>query len=105
MDFCRNRQQNHSLLSNGSEVVERVSNFKYLELNVTEDLSWSINTFSAVGKAQQGLYYLKKLRSAHILLMVNFHNCAISSVLTYVLYFSCGFPAALRLIRRRLSGW
>lgn len=66
---------------------------KYLGVNISEDLSWSINTSSAVRKAQQRLYYPRKLRGAQIpkRLMVNL-SCAISSVLTYgflVWLFSC----------------
>lgn len=67
--------------------------FKYLGVSISEDLSWSINTSSAVRKAQQRLYYSRKLRGAQIpkRLMVNL-SCAISSVLTYgflVWSFSC----------------
>ena len=52
---------------------------------MAEDLSWSMHTASVVGKAQQCLLYLKKLIGYQISkpLLVNFYNCAISSVLTY----------------------
>lgn len=68
----------------GSEEVQRVPSFKFLRLTVTEDLSWGINTNSAVGKAQQRLFYLRKLRRAKLpkQLLVNFYHCAIESVLT-----------------------
>lgn len=84
VDFRRNGQQNHFPLFIDGEAVERVCNIKYLGVNISEDLSGSINISSAVGKAQQHLYYLRKLRSAQITkrLMVNIYNCAISRVLT-----------------------
>lgn len=55
-------------------VVERVSSFKSLE-----DVSWSIHMASVVSKAQQCLFYQKKLMGYQILkpLLVNFHICAI----------------------------
>lgn len=84
VDFRRNEQQNHFPLFIHGEAVERMCNIKYLGVNISEDLSGSINIASAVGKAQQHLYYLKKSRSAQITkqLMVNFYNRAISRVLT-----------------------
>ncbi len=85
VDFRRNGPINHRPLFISSEAVERVSSFKFLGVTVAEDLSWGSHITSAVGKAQQRLYHLRKLRSTHIPrpLMVNFYNCAISSVLTY----------------------
>lgn len=52
-----------------------------------EDLLWGEHVTLAAAKAQQHLYYLRKLRSVHIPrpLMVHFYTCAISGVLT------CGF--------------
>lgn len=69
----------------GNEVVERVTNCKFLGVTVAENLSWGINATSAIGKAQQHLFYLRKVKSAklHQQLMVNFYDCAISSILTH----------------------
>uniref|UniRef100_A0A3P9JJT9 Vitellogenin domain-containing protein n=1 Tax=Oryzias latipes TaxID=8090 RepID=A0A3P9JJT9_ORYLA len=55
-----------------------------LGVTMTEGLSWSPHTASVVGKTQQRLYYLRKLKTAKISrqLIVNFYNCAISRVLT-----------------------
>ncbi|KAK7944830.1 hypothetical protein WMY93_000558 [Mugilogobius chulae] len=94
VDFCKNIQLNHQPLSIGAEVVERVTSFKFLGVTVTEDLSWGLHTALPPSQAQQRLYYLRKLKSANISrpMMMNFYNCAISSVLTYgflVWYFNC----------------
>ena len=71
---------------------------------MTEDLSWGTHTALAVGKAQQRLYYLRKLRSAKIPepLMVNFYHCAISSVLTYglLVWFSSFTKAGQQALQR-----
>ncbi len=64
VDFRKTGQYKHSPLSICSEVVERVTEFTFLRLTVSEDLSWSTNTASVVGKAQQRLYYLRKLKSS-----------------------------------------
>ncbi len=50
-----------------------------------EDLSWGNIITLAVGKAQQRLFFLRKLKKANLpqKLMLNFYNCAIHSVLTY----------------------
>lgn len=64
--------------------MERVSQFKFLGVSVSEELTWSTNIMLAVGKAQRHLH-LKKLRNARIpqQLVMNFYHCATSSVLTY----------------------
>uniref|UniRef100_A0A3B3HJX1 Reverse transcriptase domain-containing protein n=1 Tax=Oryzias latipes TaxID=8090 RepID=A0A3B3HJX1_ORYLA len=103
VDF-RRRSKNHQSLSIGTEMVERVTSFKFLGVTMTEDLSWGPHTASVVGKAQQRLYYLRKLKVAKISrqLMVNFYNCAISSVLTFdflVWFHSCTKADQQRLQR------
>ena len=40
--------------------VERVSSFKYL--GISEDLTWSLSTTQLVKRAQQQLYFLRRLR-------------------------------------------
>lgn len=104
VDPRRRRQNNHPPLSIGNEAVERVTHFKFLGVTITEDLSWGINTASAIGKAQQRLYYLRQLKRAGIpkQLMVNFYNCAISSVLTYgfLVWFSSCTKAEQHALQR-----
>ena len=75
----------HSPLLINNQAVERVSEFKFLGLSVSETLSWSTNTASVIGKAQQRLYFLRKLKQADLprALLVNFYHCAVESVLTY----------------------
>ena len=64
--------------------VERVSNFKYLGVHISEDLTWKPHVTQLVKKAQQRLYFLRRLRrfgmSSNIL--NNFYSCVIESVLT-----------------------
>ncbi len=84
MDFRNTKKITHSPLTIKDEVVEKVHSFKFLGVTITEDFSWSDNIASIVGKAQQRLYFLRKLRRANLpqKLMVNFYRCTIESILT-----------------------
>ncbi|MEL6802586.1 MAG: reverse transcriptase domain-containing protein, partial [Bacteroidota bacterium] len=79
IDFRRTGCLSLSPLLIGNEEVERVSSFKFLGVTVADDLSWTTNTTSAVKKAQQRLFYLRKLKWAKLpqQLMVNFYHCAV----------------------------
>jgi len=68
---------------NGSQ-VDRVTSFKFLGVHISEDLTWTINTSSLIKKAQQRLYFLRKLKKAHLspLILKNFYLCVIQSILT-----------------------
>ncbi|KAJ8407061.1 hypothetical protein AAFF_G00287370 [Aldrovandia affinis] len=58
--------------------------FKFLGVHISEDLSWTFNTSSLVKKAHQRLFFLRRLRKAHLSpqILVNFYRCAIESILT-----------------------
>ncbi len=62
----------------------RVSSTKFLGVHITEDLSWTNNTAALAKKAQQCLYYLRKLRraSAPASIMCTFYRGTIESILT-----------------------
>ncbi|KAI3354567.1 hypothetical protein L3Q82_019070, partial [Scortum barcoo] len=51
------------------EAVERVNNIKFLGIHITSDLTWSMNTAHLVKKAQQRLFFLRKLQ-----LLTNFYR-------------------------------
>ncbi|XP_034047300.1 RNA polymerase I-specific transcription initiation factor RRN3 [Thalassophryne amazonica] len=64
--------------------VERVRNFKYLGVHISDDLSWIFNTTQVVKKAQQQLYCLRRLRKSGTApkILSNFYSCIIELVLT-----------------------
>lgn len=64
--------------------MERVSSTKFLGVHISEDLSWTTNTASLVKKAQQRLYFLRKLRraSAPPPIVCTFYRGTIESILT-----------------------
>ncbi|KAK3526684.1 hypothetical protein QTP70_031464, partial [Hemibagrus guttatus] len=59
-------QSDHStLFIDGSSVVI-VKSTKFLAVHLAENFSWSLNTTSISKKAQQRLYFLRRLRKAHL---------------------------------------
>ncbi len=84
MDFRTTKKITHTPLTIKDEAVERVRSYKFLGVTITEDFSWSDNIACIVSKAQQQLYFLRKLRKANLpqKLIVNFYRCTIESILT-----------------------
>ncbi|KAK3510480.1 hypothetical protein QTP70_009162 [Hemibagrus guttatus] len=68
---------------NGSN-VEIVKSTKFLGVHLAEDLTWSLNTSSITKKAQQHLYFLQRLRKAHLppLIQTAFYRGTIESILS-----------------------
>ena len=58
---------------------------KFLWVHISADLTWTTHISHQVGKAQQGLYFLRKLKHAHLPhhLLTNFCRSTIESLLTY----------------------
>ncbi|KAK3529161.1 hypothetical protein QTP70_018114, partial [Hemibagrus guttatus] len=46
--------------------VKIIKSTKFLGVHLAEDLAWSLNTSSITRKAQQRLYFLRRLRKAHL---------------------------------------
>ncbi len=71
--------------------VERVSSFKYLGVNISEDLTWTTHIQTQVKKARQRLYDLRQLRKFRVspTILKTFYSGAIESVLTLVVS-QCG---------------
>ncbi|KAK3528699.1 hypothetical protein QTP70_009959 [Hemibagrus guttatus] len=83
VDFWKSNSGRHpSIYINGSE-VEHVSSFKFLGIHISEDLSWYLNISTLVRKAQQRLYFLGRLKKAHLSpkILSNFYRCIIESIL------------------------
>ncbi len=64
--------------------VERVSSFKYLGVNISEDLTWTTHIQTQVKKARQRLYHLRQLRKFRVspTILKAFYSGTIESVLT-----------------------
>ncbi|KAI3358780.1 hypothetical protein L3Q82_015182, partial [Scortum barcoo] len=62
VDYRRSRRTEHAPLLIHGEAVERVNNIKFLGIHIRSDLTWSMNTAHLVKKAQQRLFFLRKLK-------------------------------------------
>ena len=72
-------------LSIKGEIVERVSEYKYLGTVIDDNLKFSQNTCAIYKKCQSRIYCLQKLRRLHVnkTVMNAFYRCFIESVLTF----------------------
>ncbi len=84
VDFHRKQQRDHQPICINGAQVERVENFKYLGVNITQDLFWSCHINTLVKKGRQRLFYLRRLREFNLPLrtLKNFYTCTIESVLS-----------------------
>ncbi len=66
--------------------VERVSSFKYLGVNISEDLTWTTHIQTLVKKARKRLYHLRQLRKFRVspTILKTFYSGTIESVLTHL---------------------
>ncbi len=82
VNFRKRQQQPYTPLMISGTPVERVSSFKYLGVNISEDLTTHIQT--QVKKARQRLYHLRQLRKFRVspAILKTFYSGAIESVLT-----------------------
>ncbi len=84
MDFRKRQQWPYTPLMISGTPVERVSSFKYLGVNISEDLTWTSHIQTQVKKARQRLYHLRQLRKFRVspAILKTFYSGAIESVLT-----------------------
>ncbi|KAK3534564.1 hypothetical protein QTP86_016659, partial [Hemibagrus guttatus] len=77
-------QSDHSPLDINGSNVEIVKSTKFLSVHLAEDLTWSLNTSSITKKAQQHLYFLRRLRKAHLppVILTTFYRGTIESILS-----------------------
>ncbi len=74
----------HDCVSSHRTPVERVSSFKYLGVNISEDLTWTTHIQTQVKKARQRLYHLRQLRKCRVspTILKTFYSGTIEIVLT-----------------------
>ena len=84
VDFRKKPSQIQPLSING-EIIERVSNFKFLGTVISDDLRWETNTDKVVSKAHQRLYFLRLLKKFKLSssILSQFYKSTIESVLCF----------------------
>ncbi|KAK3534927.1 hypothetical protein QTP70_002012 [Hemibagrus guttatus] len=83
-DESARAQSEHSSLFIDGSPVEIVKSTKFLGVHLVQNFTWSLNTTSITKKAQQRLYFLRKLRKAHLPppILTMFYRGTIESVLS-----------------------
>ena len=81
--------------------MERVTDFRYLDVHIEEDFTWSITSTTTIKKAQQRLYFLRVLRNNFLnqKLLVFFYRCSMESILTYCM---CVWFASCTVAERKV---
>ncbi|KAK3554840.1 hypothetical protein QTP86_000885 [Hemibagrus guttatus] len=83
VDF-RSAQSNHYPLFIDGSPVEIVKSTKFLGVHLAENFTWSLNTTSSTKKAQWRIYFLQRLRKAHLPppILTMFYRGTIESILS-----------------------
>ncbi len=91
VDFRKRQQRPYTPLRISGTPVERVSSFKYLRVNISEDLTWTTHIHTQVKKARQRLYHLRQLRKFRVspTILKTLYSGAIESVLTQCISVWC----------------
>ena len=78
VDFRKKKTDIQPLHTSG-ECVERVTDFRFFGVHISEDLTWGTNMAELVKKAQQRLYFLRIMKRHNIpqQLLVSFYHCSI----------------------------
>ncbi|KAI4882563.1 hypothetical protein NFI96_002445 [Prochilodus magdalenae] len=88
VDF-RKQERGHTPITINGAAVERVSSIKFLSAHITEELTWSEHTTRVVKKAQQRLFFLRRLKRFgmdHHILRTSY-TCTVESILTGSTYY------------------
>jgi gmma-aminobutyric acid receptor subunit gamma len=83
VDF-RKQQRVHAPIHIDVTAVEKMENFKFLDVHITDDLKWSTHTHIVMKAAQQRVFNLRRLKKFGLApkTLTNFYRCTIESILS-----------------------
>lgn len=89
VDFRSGRSRIYEPIFINGSVVERISNFKFLGMHISEDLFWDPHIDVFVKKAHQRISFLGRLRrfSMSTNIPLNFYRFSVESILTVASWF------------------
>ncbi|KAI5102764.1 gastrula zinc finger protein XlCGF28.1-like, partial [Silurus meridionalis] len=86
VDFRRTKSDHYPLIIDeySMEIIKRPISTKFLGVHLADNLTWSLNTSSITKKAQQRLYFLRRLRKTHLPppILSMFYRGTIESILS-----------------------
>ncbi|XP_051901877.1 uncharacterized protein LOC127587523 [Pristis pectinata] len=84
VDFRTGKEGEQAPVYVGRPAVERVSSFKSLGINISDDLSWAQHVDAVTRKARQRLYFLRRLWRFSLSpnILTSFYRCTAESLLT-----------------------
>ena len=84
IDF-RIKGNEHEAIEIGGELVERVSDYKYLGVTVNDKLDWSVHAQNVMSKVNQRMYLVMKLKSFGVdgVLVSLFYNAVVQSLMSF----------------------
>ncbi|KAK2169578.1 hypothetical protein NP493_1184g00004 [Ridgeia piscesae] len=77
VDFRRKKSSPPSPLVIDGRTVEIVQHFKFLCSTISSNLKWELNVVNIGEKAEQRLYFLRRLRSFGLTTQLNFYRAVI----------------------------
>ncbi len=82
VDFRKRHRRPYTPIMISGTPVERVSSFKYLGVNISENLTWTTHIQTQVKKARQRLYHLRQLRKFRVspAILKTFYSETIESI-------------------------
>ncbi|KAK0136663.1 hypothetical protein N1851_027166 [Merluccius polli] len=82
VDYRKTKGGTHIPIRINVTEVEYVPSFKFLGIHISEDFSWTLSTSTLVKKAQQRLFFLRRLKKVHLSPQNMRNYCTIESILT-----------------------
>ncbi|XP_072771147.1 uncharacterized protein [Nerophis lumbriciformis] len=92
----RRHQSSHTPLFINGKAVERVSSTKFLVVQITVNLTWSLHNGALIKRVQQGMHFLRWMKRAQLPppILTTFYRGTIDSLLTNCIFVWTGACSA-----------